>query len=317
MRMTMTDDVDRPSGGAHALQTDEWSDWLLHVRHAGDPAYGRIVRAVVERYADRVLDTACLSPGMTLVDIGTGDGLLAFRAIERIGATLRVVLTDISEPLLRHAEKSAVQRGVSGQCRFIQCSAEALAGIDDASADVVAARAAIAYVPDKAAAFREFHRVLKPGGRLAIAEPILQDEAFFARALKKRVDDPAQRKDLFLTLLHRWKAAQFPDTEEACAASSLTNFSERDLVNFARNCGLADIHLELHIDVFPSLIKVWDVFLDNSPHPWAPPLRRILAEQFDAEERQFFEQMVRPTVESGKNIATDRIAYLNAIKPPA
>jgi ubiquinone/menaquinone biosynthesis C-methylase UbiE len=298
-------------------RTDEWSDWLLHVRHADDPTYERIVRSVVERYADRVLDDACLSPGMTLVDIGTGDGLLAFRAIERIGAALRVMLTDISEPMLRHTEASAVQRGVSGQCRFIRCSAEALTGIDDSSADVVAARAAIAYVPDKAAAFREFVRVLKPGGRVAIAEPILQDEAFFVRALKKRVDDPAQRKDPFLTLLHRWKAAQFPDTEEACAASPITNFSERDLVNLARNAGLADIHLELHIDVLPSHIKSWEVFLDNSPHPWAPPLRRILAEQFDAEERGFFEMMVRPTVESGKNIATDRIAYLNARKPPA
>jgi ubiquinone/menaquinone biosynthesis C-methylase UbiE len=311
----MTGDVDPGPGGANTARTDEWSNWLLHVRHADDPAYEQVVRSVVERYADRVLDNAGLSPGMTLVDIGTGDGLLAFRAIGRVGATLRVILTDISEPLLRHTEASAAERGLSGQCSFVQCSAEALAGIDHSSVDAVVARAAIAYVPDKAAAFREFVRVLKPGGRLAIAEPILQDEAFFARALRKRVNDPSQRKDPFLTLLHRWKSAQFPDTEEACAASPIANFSERDLVILARNSGLADIHLELHIDVFPSLIKSWEVFLDNSPHPWAPPLRRILAEQFTAEERTFFERMVRPTVESGTNIATDRIAYLNARKP--
>jgi len=41
----------------------------------------------------------------------------------------------------------------------------------------------------------------------------------------------------------------------------------------------------------------------------------VLAQQFSAQEREIFETMVRPTVESGKNLTTDRIAYLNASKP--
>jgi arsenite methyltransferase len=297
-------------------QTDEWSEWLLHRRHADDPAYHEVVRSVVQRYADHVLDDARLLPGMTLADIGAGEGILAFRAIERLGAAINVVLTDISAPMLRHAESVAVQRGVRGQCSFLKCSAENLAGISDSSIDVVAARAAVAYVSDKSAAFKEFYRVLKPGGRISIAEPILQDEAFFARALRKRVDaEKPQPPDQFLRLLHRWKAAQFPDTEEKCASSPHVNYSERDLLNFARSSGFAEIHLQLHIDVAPSLITSWEIFLDSSPHPWAPPLRAVLAQQFSAEERDFFEKMVRPTVESGKNLTTDRIAYMSASKP--
>ncbi|HME38730.1 MAG TPA: methyltransferase domain-containing protein [Steroidobacteraceae bacterium] len=295
---------------------DEWSDWLLHRRHADDPAYGTVVQAVVSRYADRVLDDLRLAPGMTLVDVGAGEGLLAFRAIERMGAAIQVVLTDISAPMLRHAEAQAERRGVRGQCTFLECSAEKLSGVADSSVDAVGARAVVAYVADKRAAFREFLRVLKPGGRLSIAEPILQDDAFFARALRKRVEDPdPARRDRFLTLLHRWKAAQFPDTEEACAKSPIVNYSERDLLNFVREAGFADIHLELHIDVAPSLITSWEVFLGNSPHPWAPSLRTILAEQFTPDDRQFFEQLVRPTVESGKNPVTDRVVYMNARKP--
>ncbi len=295
-------------------QSDVWSEWLLHRRHADDPAYHDVVKNVVQRYADQVLDAARLSPGMTLADIGAGEGILAFRAIERIGATLNVVLTDISAPMLAHAESVAAQRGISGQCTFLKCSAENLAGIADSSIDVVAARAAIAYVSDKAGAFMEFYRVLKPGGRISIAEPILQDEAFFARALRKRVD-AEQPPDQFLRLLHRWKAAQFPDTEETCAKSPHVNYSERDLLSFVRGSGFADIHLQLHIDVAPSLITSWEIFLDSSPHPWAPSLRSVLAGQFTAAEREFLEKMVRPTVESGKNLTTDRIAYMNATKP--
>jgi len=296
--------------------TDAWSEWLLHRRHADDPTYERVVQGVVQRLADRVLDEAKLSPGMLLADIGAGEGLLAFRAIERVGPTLQVVLTDISGPMLRHAEALAAQRGVRSQCRFLECSAEKLDDIADATVDVVATRAVLAYVADKSAALREFYRVLKPDGRISIAEPILQDEAFFARALRRRVEEQGARsEDRFLVLLHRWKAAQFPDTEEECAKSPIVNYSERDLINFVRGAGFADIHLQLNIDVMPSLVTSWDVFLGTSPHPWAPSLSHILAAQFTPEERRFFEQIMRPIVESGKNLATDRMVYVNAKKP--
>jgi arsenite methyltransferase len=299
-------------------KADEWSEWLLHRRHADDPDYGHIVRTAVEGYAGRVLDGAQLSPGMIVVDVGAGEGLIAFQAIDRIGPSLRVILTDISAPMLRHAESVAVQRNVRTQCTFIECSAENLSGIADSSADVVMTRAVLAYVSDKSVALREFFRILRPGGRISLAEPILQDDAFYARALRKRVQDQGSRPaDRFLTLLHRWKAAQFPDTEEKCAASPIANYSERDLLNAVRGSGFVEIHLQLHIDVMPSLITSWEVFLGTSPHPWAPPLRQILADQFTFEEREFFEQMVRPTVEAGKSVTTDRVVYLQAQKPVA
>ena len=297
-------------------RADVWSEWLLHRRHADDPEYGAVVRRVVQSYADRVLEGAQLAPGMTLVDVGAGEGLVAFRAIDRVGAALRVVLTDISASMLRHAESVAARKNVHGQCAFVECTAENLNGIDDASADVVTTRAVLAYVGDKSAAFREFHRILKPGGRISLAEPILQDDAFYARALRNRVQDKgSQSSDRFLTLLHRWKAAQFPDTAELCANSPIANYSERDLVNFARGCGFGEIHLQLHIDVMPSLVTSWEVFLGTSPHPLAPSLNQILAEQFSAEERQYFEHILRPIVEAGRSIATDRVAYLQAKKP--
>ena len=87
--------------------SDVWSDWLLHRRHGGDPEYGEHVQNVVDQYAKRVLDGAHLMPGMTLVDIGSGEGLIAFRAIEEVGPSLNVLLTDISGPMLRYAEKVA------------------------------------------------------------------------------------------------------------------------------------------------------------------------------------------------------------------
>ncbi|SAL52500.1 Ubiquinone/menaquinone biosynthesis C-methyltransferase UbiE [Caballeronia udeis] len=297
-------------------QTDVWSEWLLHTRFGNDPEYEQMLRAAIDPIADRVLDGARLSAGMTLVDIGTGDGLMAFRAIDTIGPSLRVILTDISAPLLRHVEALAIQRNVQSQCRFIECPAGALKDIHDVSVDVVTTRAVLAYVPDKVEALREFLRVLKPGGRLSIGEPILRDDAFEAASLKQLVDaQPPGLDDRFFPLLSRWKGAQFPDTEERIASNPLTNFSERDLVRFALDVGFTDIHMEFHVDVFPSTVHSWEVFLGSSPHPWAPPLGRILAERFSTEERELFEAIFRPRVEARQFVTADRIAYLTARKP--
>ena len=92
-------------------QSDVWANWLLHERFADDPSHERTLRAEIAQYADRVLDAAQLAPGMTLVDVGTGDGLVAFRAIDRVGPSLRVLLTDVATSLLQHAGSIAIQRG--------------------------------------------------------------------------------------------------------------------------------------------------------------------------------------------------------------
>jgi ubiquinone/menaquinone biosynthesis C-methylase UbiE len=298
--------------------SDEWSRWLLHVRHGGDSSFDTTIRGTLENFADRVLDGARLAPGMTLADIGTGTGLVAFRAIERIGPSLRVVLTDISAPLLRHVEGLACERGVREQCTFIECGADKLGAIADASVDVVATRAVLAYVADKSGALREFLRILKPGGRISLAEPIFQDDALAACALRNMIAAPPQQAaptDRFRPLLHRWKAAQFPDTPEKLAASPLANYSERTLFELTRVAGFAPIHLELHIDLGLAPISSWKIFLETSPHPWAPPLTDILAQQFTPSERQYFEETMRPLVESGRSLTTIRTAYITAAKP--
>jgi ubiquinone/menaquinone biosynthesis C-methylase UbiE len=298
------------------LQSDVWSEWLLRFRHGNDPATADRVRAEVERHADRVLDAAQLAPGMLLADIGAGEGLIAFRAIERIGPTLSVLLTDISAPMLKHAEALATQRQIHHQCSFFECPADRLDGIEDASVDVVTTRAVLAYVADKSAALREFQRILKPAGRISIAEPILQDDAFLAAALRNKLEaESPPSRDLSLELLHRWRSAQYPDTLETIARNPLVNYSERDLFEFVRSAGFIDIHLELHIDSIPSIPDSWDVFLRTSPHPWAPPTSLILAERFTEQERASFEKLVRPTVESPDAVTVTRNVYLNATKP--
>ena len=307
----MADEHDVPA-------TDVWSQWLLHRRHGGDAEYEQAMRAMVERYVERVLDGARLEAGQTIADVGAGEGLLALRAIERVGGALRVWLTDVSEPMLRHARAQALEHGVADRCTFVRAAADRLEGIDDASLDGVLTRSVLAYVHDKIGALREFHRVLRPGGRISLAEPVFQDEAVAAQAIRTVIESkPPAAVSPLMPLLHRWKAAQFPDTEEKIRASAIASYSERDLVRFAQNAGFAEVHLELHIDSFPSIVRSWEVFVNSSPHPLAPPLSVIMAEQFTAAERELFERSMRPVIEDPSAVSVDRMVYLTAHKPAA
>lgn len=297
---------------------DPWSRWLLHHRDADDPQVRRAMRAAVDLYVDRVIDGARLAPGHSLLDVGTGEGLVAFRALERVGRSLRVSLADVSATLLEHARARAGELGVLDRCAFFAASADRLDGLADASMDAVATRSVLAYVDDKLGALREFRRVLKAGGRISLGEPVFQDEALGVQAIRSMLDAaPAEQGDSLMRLVHRWRAAQFPDTTASIMASPLTNYNERDLLRLAQAAGFVDLHLELHVDVGPSTIKSWDAFLDSSPHPLAPTLRQIMDEQFTSSERQSFERGMRPVIEDPNAVSTDRMAYLTARKPGA
>jgi ubiquinone/menaquinone biosynthesis C-methylase UbiE len=144
---------------------DRWHRWLLDVRFGGDPAARQHdLTEYLYPVRDTVLGKAQLRPGETLLDVGTGDGLLAFGALERLGPAGRVIFSDISQDLLDHCRETAEAEGLLDRCSFLAAAADALDGVADASVDVVTTRSVLIYVKDKAAALREFHRVLRPGG---------------------------------------------------------------------------------------------------------------------------------------------------------
>lgn len=302
--------------GPRTADSDNWSDWLLTLRHGGDAALLEALRPVLRRIADRVIDGAKLEPTMTFADIGCGDGLVAFRAIERLGPKLHVMLTDISPALLRHAEALARERGVRDQCTLFHCAADNLSNIRDGSADAVATRAVLVYVADKPAAFREILRVLKPGGRLSIAEPIFRDDALAAASLKNATErQPSDHPDRLLPLLHRLYASFYPDTLEKMTDNPMFNFTERDLMRLVQEAGFADVGLEFRIETAAGLTMTWETFLRTTPYPLAPTFGATLAGRFTTEERQHFEPALQAMFKTSQFGVTSRIAYVTAAKP--
>jgi ubiquinone/menaquinone biosynthesis C-methylase UbiE len=288
---------------------DCWSNWLNHGRDGGNAAVRAHVAAQIATFAEKLLDLVPAPPA-TMLDIGSGDGLIAWAAFSR-WPYVNVTMTDISSALLLQAQAQAHSRNVARQCGFVLTNAETLAGVADSSQDLVTSRSALAYVADKPAAFRAALRVLRPGGIISIAEPLFRDQALSLNRLGQAC---AAMANPLAALLHRWQAAQFLDTSDALRANPIINYAEQDLFNFARQAGFQDVHLELHIDEQQAPPRDWETFCAMSPHPLAPSSAQILATRFSPAERKILEAAIRPRIEKGGFGTTSRMIYLRGRK---
>jgi arsenite methyltransferase len=139
-------------------QHDQWAAWLFQRRFGGDPELLRHHLEALAPIRDKVIANAALAPGHTVLDVGCGDGLIAFAAAEAVGPDGKVIFSDVSSDLLDQCRELAAQRGLLDRCRFVQAPASHLPGIDDEAVDAVMLRSVLIYEPDKATAFAEFYR---------------------------------------------------------------------------------------------------------------------------------------------------------------
>jgi arsenite methyltransferase len=135
---------------------DRWARWLLRRRDAGDVQVREHGASLLAVYRGGVLGRAAVADGDVLLDVGTGDGLIGFAALDRVGPGGQVIFSDISADLLAECRRRAAAGGLLGRCRFVQTGAEDLRGVQDRSVDVVTTRSVLIYVQRRQAAFAEF-----------------------------------------------------------------------------------------------------------------------------------------------------------------
>ena len=114
-----------------------------------------------------MLELAGLEPGQQVLDLACGTGLVTLAAGEIVGPRGSVLGTDLSGQMVEVARQRAVEQRASN-VTFKRMDAETLK-LPDATFDVVLCSLGLMYVPDAQHALCEWRRVLKPGGRVALA----------------------------------------------------------------------------------------------------------------------------------------------------
>lgn len=151
-----------------------------------EPELARVPDATVESFAG-VANHWTLGrndSGSVVLDLGCGAGTDLLIAAQMAGRTGRVIGVDMTASMLERAQASANEMGLTN-VELHESLIEALP-LDDASVDVVISNGVIDLVPDKHAVFDEIDRVLRPGGRLQIADVVIHHEV--SEDARKRID---------------------------------------------------------------------------------------------------------------------------------
>jgi ubiquinone/menaquinone biosynthesis C-methylase UbiE len=290
---------------------DRWAAWILERRFGGDTQQAERALQELGRVRERVLGGADIKEGDVVLDVGAGDGLIAFGALPLVAESGKVILADVSQDLLDVSRGLASELDEGDRCEFVLARAEDLTPLADESVDVVTTRSVVIYVKEKQRAFDEFHRVLKPGGHLSIFEPI---NSFSSPEPEGRfcgfdVGPVAE-------LAEKVKSAERRIADDA----TLVDFDERNLMTFAERAGFRIVELayeaRVEHDARPRWLAdvSWDTFLRIAPNPLAPTFGELVDRALTPEEAERFFGHLRPLYEGGKGTSRNAVAYLRAEK---
>lgn len=130
-------------------------------------AYARHWHGPLAGLHEELLTLAAPLRGEAVLDVACGAGAMSVAAASAVGSAGRVLGVDLAEAMVQAARQRAQSLGL-GNAHFARMDAERLA-LPDASFDVVLCALGLMYAPEPEAALREVHRMLRPGGRAALA----------------------------------------------------------------------------------------------------------------------------------------------------
>jgi arsenite methyltransferase len=175
------------------VSTDPEKDFIFPTGRPGaedldypQPELSRVPDASVGSFAGvaNPFSLGPIAPGETVLDLGCGAGTDLLIAAQMTGPSGRAIGVDMTPAMLRRARDSAEALGLT-TVELHESLIESLP-LSDASVDVVISNGVVDLIVDKDAVFSELDRVLRPGGRLQLADVVIHAEV--SEDARKRID---------------------------------------------------------------------------------------------------------------------------------
>ncbi|MFI5264977.1 MAG: class I SAM-dependent methyltransferase, partial [Candidatus Kapaibacterium sp.] len=276
------------------MAQDKWLDWIVNRRFGGDKKIAEGAMVQLNQIREKIIESASIHEGDRVLDIGTGDGFLGFTALEIVGPKGKVIFSDVSSDCVEACREIYSSIASPHPAEFIVASAENLSPIEDSSIDVIIFRSVLIYIDDKLACFKEFHRILKSGGRISFFEPI---NIFVNRHKPKNTIygyDITPIKEL-------WEKIRSVNPQRDNSDDPMMNFDEDDLFRLIGEAGFVDIDMAIKAYSKRDVgLRNWEMFYKSAPNPNAKSLEELVNNSLTESEKEGFISFMKPKVE-GEN----------------
>lgn len=281
-----------------------WSEWLKSSRFLyHTPEQKEQTLRWLFQVRDRILKKANINNGDTVLDIGTGTGLLAFGAYEKLNGSGKIIFQDIAPDCIEECRKIAEECNILNSADFLVSEASNL-DLKDNTVDVIVLRSVLVHILDKAKSIKEFYRVLKQGGRISIFEPVLSSNVRYYELINPEKYPNFER-------IKQAETKIMTDKNDA-----LTNFDENSLVEEFKQAGFKNVSLEADRVQSTYIVQKDSVssWFDTSPSPGNLTMRERFLLHLEKEEVDDFIEKLKGDFE-GKEITISTLsAYISAEK---
>lgn len=251
-----------------------WTEWLVKSRfgNMSDEQKAQTLNWLTT-VRDKVLDKAELQPNDVLVDIGTGTGLLAFGAYERLKNSGKVIATDKFQDCIDGCRELAEQIGLDDNFELKISPAEALE-FDDNSIDVAVLRSVLVHILEKQPVADEIFRVLKKGGRVSLFEPVISSNTQYYQLVEPSA----------ITQYDKFKEIEQKISGDK--TNPLTNFDEKTLEENFKKAGFTEVNVEVDTikSTYVAKKEMVGPWVDTPPSPGADTVREKLYKYASKEE---------------------------------
>ena len=284
-----------------------WTQWLMETRFSAltDEMKSQTM-AWLDSVGNAVVKMAQIQPDDTVLDIGTGTGLLAFKALEaleQLSGSGKVIFSDKFQDCLDSCKSFLDTHKVNANYEFLNASCEDLT-LPESSVDKALMRSVLVHIVDKQSAVNEIYRVLKPGGKLCAFEPIIRSNTRYWEILDH----------VYIEKYEDFKRVENEIMENPL--DSLCNFDEHTLKTNLEIAGFSipDVKLQevrSSYIVQPNMVREWFI---NPPSPDQPSTKERYLKYFDEATVEKYMQDVQNYL-TGREISLKTNAvFINATK---